>query len=133
MKVEIGNYRKNRKIKIKIDDFDLWNMDHTLACIIHPMLLKMKESKHGSPCVSNEDVPEELHGFQDENGHDSMVHEKWDWILDQMIYSFQEILNDDGEEQFFKNGFDRDGYHLYESKIENGLLLFGKHFRALWT
>ena len=30
--------RKKRKIKIKIDEYDTWSMDHTLALIIVPML-----------------------------------------------------------------------------------------------
>lgn len=43
MKAYIGRYPKGdkeRKISIRIDPWDVWNMDHTLALIIVPMLKK---------------------------------------------------------------------------------------------
>ena len=43
--------KQERKVKIRIDNYDVWGMDHTLALIVHPMLLKLKEQKHGSPMV----------------------------------------------------------------------------------
>ena len=49
MKIKIGPYRKNRAFNIHIDDFDVWSLDHTLACIIHPALIRLKETKHGYP------------------------------------------------------------------------------------
>ena len=41
---------------VKIDEYDTWNMDGTLADIILPMLKQIKESKHGSPNVDGEVV-----------------------------------------------------------------------------
>jgi hypothetical protein len=41
MKVYIGPYKKTsdeRKIDVRIDKYDTWNMDSTLAYIILPML-----------------------------------------------------------------------------------------------
>ena len=63
MKVKIGKWGKTtnrRKIDIQIDPWDTWNMYNTLADIILPMLKQLKETKHGSPVVELEDVPEEL-------------------------------------------------------------------------
>ena len=59
MKVEISNYDDDgeRTINVRIDDFDTWSMDHTLAPIILPMLIQLKETKHGSPKVDDADVP----------------------------------------------------------------------------
>ena len=60
MKVHLGPYRTNRKIEIRIDKYDVWGLDHTLALIIHPALVLLKEQKHGDPQVDDEDVPEEV-------------------------------------------------------------------------
>ena len=47
MKVNIGPYPKNstksRKISIHIDNYDIFNMDTTLALIIIPMLKMRKD------------------------------------------------------------------------------------------
>lgn len=87
----IQNMRK-RKIKVRIDSYDLWGMDDTLALIIAPMLRKLKDAKHGSPCVSDDDVPDHLKtpaGSDEYN--DPMVHEKWDWVVDEMIWAFEQL------------------------------------------
>jgi hypothetical protein len=39
----------NRKIKVKIHDYDVWGMDETLALVILPMLKKLQETKSGAP------------------------------------------------------------------------------------
>lgn len=136
---------RNRKIKIRIDHYDVWSMDHTLAYIIHPMLIKMKEDKHGAPFVDDVDVPVELRSDapdavpSEDGSTDSYFFQRWDWVLDQMIYSFSALLNDDLETPFFtidKNGnhlFDREGYEKEHSRVQNGLVLFGKYYRSLWT
>ena len=46
MRVFLGRYprgEKERKVNIRIDNYDLWSMDHTLSLIILPMLKKLKE------------------------------------------------------------------------------------------
>ena len=35
--------------KIEVDDWDIWNVDYTLACVIHPGLLKYRENLTGYP------------------------------------------------------------------------------------
>ena len=52
--------KKQRKVKVKIHNYDTWAMDDTLALIILPMLKQLKATKHGVPMVDNEDVPEHL-------------------------------------------------------------------------
>ena len=51
------NSKTKRKIEVRIDKYDTWNMDNTLAHIILPMLKQLKETKHGSPLVDDEDLP----------------------------------------------------------------------------
>lgn len=139
MKVSIGKYPKKgeRKIKIQIDPWDTWNLDHTLALIILPALKQLKEQKPGAPDVDNEDVPEELRSdnHYPENGTstDDHWHERWDYVIDEMIFSFDKLVNDDWEDEYFTNGFNKEGYTKFNERIENGLRLFGKYFRGLWT
>lgn len=105
-----SNSRK-RKIKVHIDNYDVWGADHTLALVILPVLKKLKEVQHGVPHVDNEDVPEELRfemtQEQKDNWDDSVdkKHEaRWSWILDEMIWSFEQYSDPyDGEDQFFHN------------------------------
>ena len=123
MKVNIGKYKEDRKIEVKIHGYDVWNLDHTLALVIYPALLKLKEQKHGSPQVDNEDVPEEIHGVIDDMMNDDKVHEKWTWVIDEMIFAFGYIASTDNPHIKDK---------VIEERVENGLRLFGKYYRSLW-
>ena len=40
--------KKHRKVQVHIDKYDTWNMNQTLAHIIHPMLIQLRDTKHGS-------------------------------------------------------------------------------------
>lgn len=97
-----------RKTKIHIDGYDVWSADHTLAMVIHPVLLKLREVQHGSPQVDPADVPEHLRPTEEagpNNGYtDNTVHERWAWVLDEMIWTFEQLYKDDkGEDQFHHN------------------------------
>ena len=104
-------------------------MDHSLAKIIHPMLLKLKETKQGSPNVDLEDVPEYLrpsdsqYNYYEEGKLDVYFHDRWDYVVDTMIYAFNAISKqlDEG-----------DDYYEPET-IKEGLRLFGKYYQDLWT
>ena len=54
--------RKKQKVDIRIDRFDTWSMDDTLAPIILPMLKQLKTTQHGAGFVELSDVPKELYG-----------------------------------------------------------------------
>ena len=93
---------------VKIDKYDTWSMDHTLAKIVLPMLKQLKETKHGAPFVDDEDVPEELKSTsapEKENEYDTDENhfKRWDWALDEMIFAF-ECHNDDSWEDAFRSG-----------------------------
>lgn len=129
MKVDIGNYTKNdavdRKIKIRIDSFDTWNADHTLALIIHPVLVQLRKQKSGIPgylCRNKDgtEIPNDV------------LEKRWDDILDKMIYAFQQIKDGYPDDTSHSNNtykFDK----KYYAKINAGLRLFAKHYLALWT
>jgi len=149
------NDKRDRTIKVRIDNYDTWSMDNTLAHIILPMLKQLKETKHGSPLVDDEDVPTRLrHG--NPNKDDNWVHYKWDYVLDEIIWAFEQELDDSWEDQFHhgesniewvnipgtefselrqKNKdywIDGDGISKYNKRIDNGFRLFGKYYRGLW-
>ena len=95
---------RQRKIKIRIDKYDTWNMQDTLALIILPMLKQLKETTHGSPYVDDEDVPEHLRSTsappkEGEHELDAFHHDRWTWVLDEMIWTFEQF-NTDWEAQY---------------------------------
>lgn len=163
---------------VKIDYWDTWNMDNTLSPIILPMLKQLREDKHGSGIVDLEDVPEHLrcnttedydeqkcfdfyHEHEVKEG-DRDVHARWDWVLDEMIWAFEQICDENNDAQFhtgkcdmksvacawdengkptmftFEKGpndtshFDIEGYQKHHERIQNGTRLFGKYYRNLW-
>ena len=127
--------RRKQKVKIRIDKQDTWSMDHTLAPIILPMLVQLKETKHGAPYVDPKDVPKELQPKkqtkkQKDNGETDSTHfERWDWVLDEMIYAFDCKANKDDVYMRFE---DREEINKEQERISNGFRLFGKYYEALW-
>ena len=131
-----------RKVEIRIDPYDTWSMDHTLGLIIVPMLKQLKATKHGSPSVADADVPEELSSTsapakENEWDLDDNHHKRWEWVMDEMIWAFEQIVDDDHESQFFDYSvkpylYDKDGHVKHSERIQRGTILFGKYYQGLW-
>lgn len=90
---------------VKIDRWDTWSMDHTLGHIALPMLRQLKATKHGSPLVDNEDVPEHLRSTsapprENEWDTDDNHHDRWDWVMDEMIFAFEHRMDDSWQDQY---------------------------------
>jgi hypothetical protein len=127
---------------IKIDKYDTWSMDSTLSPIILPMLKQLKECKHGAPWTDDEDVPEGLRSTsaspkENEWDTDDNHFKRWDWIMDEMIFAFEELCKDDWQREFYENKpeemhWDKDGWTKHNARIQKGLELFGKYYRNLW-
>ena len=142
--------RSGQKIKVHIDKHDTWSMDHTLSHIIVPMLKQLKETKHGSPYVDDVDVPEELRSTSappksDEWDLDDNHHERWEWVLDEMIWAFEQKTRDDWESDYYryeddpKELFgiklvweDKEGRKAHQKRMSNGFRLFGLYYESLW-
>ena len=155
--------KRERKVKVRIDNYDVWSADHTLALIIHPILIKLKNTKHGSPLVDDEDVPEHLRSTsappkENEWDTDDNLEARWNWVLDEMIWTFEQGTKDDYNDSMFYSGevdwafekdsdsklsrvmngpnhtfeVDREGQKAHYDRIKNGLRLFAKHYFALW-
>jgi hypothetical protein len=128
----------SRKVKVKIDYYDTWSMDHTLALIILPMLKQIKATKHGSAMVEDKDVPKHLRSTsappkKNEWDLDENVHPRWEWVLDEMIWTFEQLASD--ELVFYnseKDEFDMKAYKKHQARIDNGLRLFGRYYQGLW-
>lgn len=97
---------RTRKIEVHIDNYDVWSMEHTLALVIVPMLKKLRDQKHGAPHVDPEDGPTEL-------SDEEFLHERWDWVLDEMIWSFEQHASDNDDDQFHYN-LDNLGFEFLE-------------------
>ena len=161
----IDRVRGQRQIRVHIDRWDTWSMDHTLAHIILPMLRQLNDTKHGAPYVADEDVPEHLRSTaapdltqeeQDVGAVDANHFARWDWVLAEMIWAFEQKLDDDAEHQFYsgetdqqwktlENGMsemirgpkdtfqvDRAALDAWAQRQANGFRLFGKYYQALW-
>lgn len=146
---------------VKIDKYDTWSMDHTLSGIILPMLKQLKETKHGSPGTNDNDVPEILRSYnapalKNEWDVDANHHLRWEWILGEMLFAFQSLVDNTWEDEF-RSGesdlqfvktddglsqmidgpnstlqYDREGSEAYYTRMQNGFRLFGVYYRGLW-
>lgn len=103
-------FNRDRKVKVRIDDYDTWSMDHTLAFIIAPMLKQLKDTTHGAPHVDDEDVPENLRSTnakpkEYDYDMDEFHFARWNYVLDEMIFSFSSY-NEEWEDQFYSGKSD---------------------------
>ena len=143
--------RRTQQIKVRIDRWDTWSMDHTLAHIVLPMLVQLKATKHGAPWVDDEDVPEELRSTsappkENEYDTDDFYFKRWDWVLDEMIWAFEQKCKDEWQDEFYGpyteptgddimgkfEWVDRDGLNQHQKRMSNGFRLFGKYYENLW-
>ena len=97
---------------VKIDRWDTWSMDHTLADIILPMLKQLRETKHGGPFVDDDDVPDELKSTsapakENEWDTDDNHFKRWDYVLDEMIFAFECKVDDSWSDKFSSGEFDK--------------------------
>jgi hypothetical protein len=159
MKVKIGAYKDtgSQDVSVKIDKWDTWSMDHTLAYIVVPMLEQLRDTTHGGPFVPYEERPDHLIGtiIKDRGETDEFHFEAWDWVLGEMLFAFQS-KHEDWEHQFCSGEHDRtfiertdgliewvkgpnhtfeidtEGRNAYQARITNGFRLFGKYYENLW-
>jgi hypothetical protein len=100
--------KRKRSASVRIDKYDTWSMDSTLAFIILPMLKQLKATKQGAPFVDDSDVPEHLKSTnapakENEYDTDDNHFKRWDWVLDEIIFAF-ECKNDDSWQDQYHTG-----------------------------
>jgi hypothetical protein len=169
------DFVRPRVVDVKIDYWDTWSMDSTLAPIILPMLKQLQRTKHGSPHCDPADIPEELRvtghvdwsqqmefEFDDNEKYReeswNIVHRQWEWVLNEMIFAFEHLVDESWQEKFSSGNIDTvfvpcpdnpklstmehgpnhtyecdyEGIRKVEERMSNGFRLFGKYFRHLW-
>ena len=141
-----------RKIVVKIHDYDVWGLDHTIALIAAPALRRLKDKKRGAPFVDDDDVPEELRStaappvleYQTDANH----FKRWEWVIGEMIWAMDQVADDNADSVFFDHSqvdesapfeeqvkgvkYDKEGWQAWDHRKTNGLRLFGKYFEGLW-
>lgn len=146
---------RQRKVVIHIDEYDAWNANQTMAMIIVPILIKLKNNHHGFPAriYSDYNISEE------DDDATEKADQIWVDILYKMIWAFQQQMDDDwqskyilsygeyhfekmeskpGEEELHEMKWDKepvvdhDGIKLHQKKIDEGLQLFAKYYDNLW-
>lgn len=142
---------------IKLDRWDTWSFDHTLADIILPGLKQLKATKQGAPYTDDKDVPEYLRSTmaqpkENEWDTDSLHFMRWDWILDEMIWAFEQKVDAEADSKFFdhsecppiddflknpnkhfsKTKYDKKGHTAWLKRKANGFRLFGRYYENLW-
>jgi hypothetical protein len=149
--------KRKRKEVVRIDKYDTWSADSTLAIIIIPMLKQLKATKHGTPTgmFCKEDGVDE-HGNPSEEAEQKAI-VRWDKTIDHIIWSFQQVIEEDYESfQIVAGEMDLsehigdvgkvctplrwkvepktnwDAYLAHQERVQEGLDLFGKHYRSLW-
>ena len=101
------SFRDYNKNALRKEERDTWNLDVYLAGIIYPRLCYLRDHHSGHPCAYKND-------------------KEWKEAMTKMIYSFEWILKD-----MYSSDFEQ--YNaVTEEKVQEGLELFGKYFRALW-
>jgi hypothetical protein len=137
-------------------------MDHTLSYVVLPMLEHLKEHQQGACLVDDSDVPIELQSTsappkENEWDIDDNHFDRWDWVLDEMIFAFRAKQEDDWEDQFYSGEhdtywkklesgnsewvkgpndtftIDKVGRDAFQARITNGFRLFGRYYENLWN
>jgi len=140
MKVNIGPIlnkgKSSRVIDIQIDRYDVQNVDNTISLILVPLLKRYKDvATTGTPIVQDEDLPENLRTTEKndntiapeetfENDDTYFRQKRWNWILDEIIWTFEQYMND--------SRFDviQSSENYY--RVKNGRMLFAKYFDDMW-
>jgi len=113
--VEESDIRYTRHLKQLqrngFSDAETWALDSVIAEFILPRLIRFKEVNNGFP------------------GDEDMTSEKWDAILDQMIFAFNWSLH--CEDEKYDKLTKEDQAKMWQW-YEEGMRLFAKWFRHLW-
>ena len=149
--------KRKRQVYIRIDKYDSWSADHTIALIAVPLLKQLQLTKHGAPNVDDEDVPEglNLRSYEtdklkaNEWDTDANHFKRWDWVLSEIIWALEQKTSDNWEAQFYSKvdpdlktkDFDAQmantvidmvGMEAWQQRKTRGYKLFGKYYENLW-
>ena len=135
MKIEIGPYPNTsalrqsggtgepdpttkRSVSVEIHDYDTWSADHTLALVIAPLLKHYRDNAGGADSIGATE-PEDFPGVGDTRETNDA--KRWRALIDELVWTFERIASEETNDD------------AAEARITNGLRLFGKYYRCLWT
>lgn len=158
--------KRKRKVLVKVHDYDLYSADHTLAMIIVPVIKQLKIKKMGWYNIDDKDVPKhlrstsapELTDDEKERGiGDEFEQQRYDWVLDEIIWSFEQHSDHNWESNYYKGisdlridssdesgpiklvtglnhtfKVDEVGKKKHIDRMANGRRLFAKYYTSLW-
>ena len=146
--------KRKRKVSVKIDPWDSWNADRTLALIALPLLKQLQETKQGSAMVDDEDVPEEIRSTnakpkENDWDNDEFVHARWDWVLSEILWALEQHTNDNSEDEFYDHSavnpkdnlmaqvkstkVNREGLEAFHKRKQRGFELLAKYWQGMWS
>jgi len=146
------NEFRGQKIRVYVEDHDIYSADYTIACMALPILEKLRDEKHGYPMIEPDDIEgmpeelkptkEELQEYSENYTPDSLAEARWNWVLNEVIFAMECITDDSWEDEFFAwedpnnmmslKMIDKEGYDAKQERINRGFRLFGQFYRALW-
>lgn len=156
--------KKKRVVDIKTDPWDHWNAGITMAMLCLPILKDLREHRTGTPWTEHADGPWYYRFLREEDEHawderGSYCDERWRWIMDEIIWSLEQIAGDRDWEEAYTHGFsdivwepcednpklckmgrgpndtwwwDQSGHIKHQEKIRNGLRLLGRYWESMW-
>lgn len=148
-----SNKLKKRQEYVRIDRYDHWNADHTLAVIIVPLLKALRANKHGSGMIDDCDVPEHLRStsappLENSWDTDDNLHRRYAWFLDEVIWAFEQHTCEAETDKFYDHGekipgeslmdsvarikVDEAGLRAHCERKQHAFMMFGKYFQTLW-
>ena len=126
--------KRKRKVKVKVDSWDWYSADTTIALITVPLLKELREHKQSYGFIDVEDAPDRFKPDEEVNKNsfdwDSKASDRYAWFLDEIIWALSQSIEEDDF------SIESPSYHEdiceYEKRLSHGLYLFGKYFRTLW-
>ena len=99
---------KQQRIERGFDDTECWNLESTIAGFVLPRLKHFKEHNNGYP--GNDEIP---------------TFEKWNEVLDKMIYAFNHIVNEDkyDDEKQNRHGVDFLEMYTFEKQPDGSSIM----------
>jgi len=144
--------KKTRQEYVALDYYDHWNVDHTLAVIIAPLLVQLKQHKQGYGMIDDQDVPEYLQSTNGTKANDwdwdSLAEARYEWFLNELIWAFSQHKRDDEKSEFYDHTesnkcedlmesikllkVDNAGLKAHEARKQHAFMMFGKYYQTLW-
>lgn len=138
---------------IKIDKHDLYNLDITLAKVIHASLVEFRKTYGGIPAADlTEDVntvvefSKAIGSFEDEVVQEPQVNvnledaeyelrrKQWEILMDEMIWAFQQVKTGEWEwSTNYSGGNNVEKIDCHRQRILNGMMLFVKYYCSFWN